>query len=286
MTGTPYISVLLPTFRQAETLLLTLRDLQHQDYPADRWELVLLDDGSRDVSGQLALACLTFEIEVTVRRVRGSLRYSHAALFNELLRLADPSSQAFVHVEDVRIQPDFLRQHAKWHTGECCWLVTGPMCEGPTETFAPTACQRWELMRMSGAESDVYRCCFQAVYAKSMSYPASLRSALTESGARGPFDDGMTGWGYHETEFAFRAALAGAMSVYDVRCGVYHPPHQPRDEFGYRGIDRTGAQEQGSARNIQYLCQKHGMACLPDWEIGVPVTSPAAMVGADAVISP
>ncbi len=285
MTATPRVSVLLATYRQTETLLLTLRDLQRQDYPADRWELVLLDDDSRDISAQLPLACLGYDIEVTVRRARSRMRYSHSSLFNELLRLADPASQAFVHVEDVRVRPDFLRQHAKWHTGDRCRLVTGPMCEGPTETFDPNACQRWELMRMSGTKADAYRCCFQAVYAKSMSYPASLRRALTESAAIGPFDEAMTGWGYHETEFALRATRAGAVCVYDVRCGVYHPPHQSRDEVAYRGIDREQAQEEGSARNIEYLCQKHGLACLPDWETGVPLPSPTAADGTGVAYS-
>src|SRR5260370_2205884 len=84
LTDTPHISVLLPTFRQAETLLLTLRDLQQQDYPADRWDLVLLEDGSRDVSRRLALACLSFEIEVTVRRTKPNLRYSHPPLSTAL----------------------------------------------------------------------------------------------------------------------------------------------------------------------------------------------------------
>lgn len=286
MTPPPRLSVLLATYRQAETLILTLRDLQHQNYPPDRWELVLLDDGSRDISAQLPLACLDHDIDLTVRRARSRMRYSHSSLFNELLRLAHPASEAFVHVEDVRVRSDFLSQHAKWHTGDGCRLVTGPMCEAPTETFDPKACQRWELMRMSGTETDAYRCCFQAIYAKSMSYAEPLRRALTESAAIGPFDEAMTGWGYHETEFAFRATLAGATCVYDLRCGVYHPSHQLRDEIAYRGIDRKQAREEGTARNIEYLCRKHGLARLPEWEVGVPLLSRSAVDSNGIVFSP
>lgn len=271
MSAALRLSVLLPTYRQPEVLVLTLRDLQRQDYPPQAWEAVVIDDGSRDVSAQLALASIGDEVSVTIRRAPRRVGYSHAALFNELLRLAHPASHAFVHVEDVRLRPDFLRQHAKWHAGGQAKLVTGPMYEGPTMTFDAPACSRWQLMRMSGMSAKAYRCSFQAVFAKSMSYPASLRDILTEPGASGPFDEAMTGWGYHETEFAFRAACAGAVCVYDTRCGVYHPAHQQDDEREYRLIDRATTQETGVKSNVEYLCRKHGLARLPDWDVGIPL---------------
>lgn len=271
MTSAVNLSVLLPTYRQPEALVLTLRDLQQQDYPSDSWELVIVDDGSRDASSQLALASIADDIAVTLKRSPLGGTYSHAALFNELLRLADPASQVFVHLEDVRLCPDLLRQHAKWHTGSSLRLVSGPMCEGQRETFSAEECDRWELMAMSGVTAPAYRCCFQAVFAKSMSYSVALRDVLTEPRAPGPFDEAMTGWGYHETEFALRASRTGAICIYDTACGVYHPPHHQRDEHDYRSIDRASAQEAGTKANVEYLCQKHGLDRLPDWEVGVPL---------------
>lgn len=273
----PRISVLLPTFRQPEILLLTLRDLQAQDYPDDAWELVILDDASRDASAQVALATLPNRLAVTMRRRTNGGAYSHAALFNEMLRLADPGSEVFIHVEDVRLRSDFLSQHAKWHTRSEPVLVNGPMCEAPTETFAPDACSRWALMEMSGVRCAAYRCCFQAIFAKGMSYSRGLKDALDEPSGRGPFDDGMTGWGYHEVEFAFRAQNAGALCIYDVSCGVYHPPHNARDEAGYRKLKSEALRADGSARNIDYMCRKHGLSELPEWEVGIPIEVPQPM---------
>ena len=270
----PNVSVLLPTYRQPEALVLTLRDLQQQDYPPEAWELVILDDGSHDASSQMALALLSDHIALTVRRGPAGGVYSHAGLFNKLLRLADPGSDVFVHVEDSRFKPDFLRQHAKWHGSPQEVIVTGPMCEGPVETFDPEACLRWQLMVTPGIRANAYRCCFQAVFAKTMSYTRTLRNTLTDPTRRGPFDEAMSGWGYHETEFALRAQRAGATCIYDVRCGVYHPPHNPRDELHYRKIDRGQARSDGTARNIEYLCRKHRMPRLPDWQVGIPVEAP------------
>jgi GT2 family glycosyltransferase len=265
------LSVLLPTYRQPEALVLTLRDLQQQDYPPEAWELVILDDGSRDATSQLALASVANDIAVTLKRSPRGGTYSHAALFNELLRLADPATQVLVNVEDARLRPDLLRQHAKWHTDSSLRLVSGPMYEGPKETFEAETCDRWKLMEISGVTASAYRCCFQAVFAKSMSYSAALRDALTEPSAAGPFDEAMTGYGYHENEFALRASLAGATCIYDTTCGVYHPLHHQRDERDYRGIDRTSAQKAGMQANVDYLCDKHGLDRLPDWEVGIPL---------------
>jgi len=277
MTRLPKLSVLLLTYRQPEILLLTLRDLGAQDYPADAWELVVLDDGSRDSSAELAVSQLSPDIAITVRRMRAGGTYSLASASNELLRLADRSSEAFVHVEDVRLKGDFLRQHAKWHVSEAREaLVTGPMCEGPAESFDPTACIRWPLMEMSGVTSDAYRCCFQAVFAKSMSYSKRLRDMLTPPGGSGPFDTTMTGWGYQETEFAFRAQQAGMACIYDTACAVYHPNHSARDESFYRGFDRAMLKSSGTARNSAYICSKHGLERFPEWRVGVPVESPMA----------
>jgi|GEM_PF-3586826 len=269
------VSVLLPTYRQPELLTLTLRDLNVQRYPRDAWELVLIDDGSRDSSATAALLTFSQDHRIVVKRFPTGGAYRHASLLNELARLADPASDVYVHVEDVRVRPDFLAQHAKWHYEEERFLVTGPMCEGPAETFEPSACGRWRLMEMSRVSSRAYRCCFQAVFAKSMSYPRPLLETLTNGREiAGPFDELMVGWGYHETEFAFRAECAGAVCVYDTDCGVYHPAHNARDELQYRGIDRGKIQAEEGHKNAQYLCRKHGLADLPDWRVGSPLASP------------
>lgn len=272
------VSVLLPTYRQPELLTLTLRDLNGQKYPRGAWEVILIDDGSQDHSSTEALLTLSQDHPITLKRLPTGGRYRHAALLNELLRLADPASDVYVHVEDVRLRPDFLGQHAKWHQNTEAFLVTGPMCEGPIETFEPSACQRWRLMEMSGVSVRSYRCCFQAIFAKSMSYSRALVAKLSNAGVAGLFDDQMTGWGYHETEFAFRSERAGAVCVYDIDCGVYHHVHNVRDELKYRLIDCEKIQAEEGRQNAGYLCQKYGLSELPEWKLGVPLAAPGMVV--------
>ena len=187
----PHLSVLLPTYRQPEVLVQTLRDLNRQNYPSESWEMVILDDGSGDGSDIIALETLSNEISVQLRRYPSGSggANSHASLFNELIDISNPETDRFIHVEDVRIQDDFLKQHAKWQTGSEEFLVAGPMCEGPQETFEPSTCSRWELMQDGAGDYSAFTCGFRSVWAKSMSYSTSLVRELTELGGGSPFDD-------------------------------------------------------------------------------------------------
>jgi GT2 family glycosyltransferase len=266
----PRLSVLLETYRQPEILKLTLQDLNAQKYPSDSWELVLLDDGGRDHSIERAMEILDQDITLITKRLPNGGNYEHSKLFNEMLRLANLDSEVFVHVEDVRIREDFLTQHAKWHSGSRLYLVTGPVCEGEVKNFEHELDGRWNLMKMSGVISQSYQCCFQAIFAKSMSYSAKLVDKLLKADGE-VFDSHMSGWGYQETEFALRAEQAGATCVYDVSVAVHHPLHKSQVELIRRKLDREQILSSGKEKNIRYLCKKHGMTKLPDWKVGVPI---------------
>src|SRR5215469_3687148 len=45
-------TVVIPTFNRKDALLQTLDHLSKSDYPADRWEALVVDDGSTDGTSQ------------------------------------------------------------------------------------------------------------------------------------------------------------------------------------------------------------------------------------------
>jgi len=49
----PYVSVIIPTFNRSRLLEQTVDTFLAQDYPADRWELLLVDNGSSDDTPEL-----------------------------------------------------------------------------------------------------------------------------------------------------------------------------------------------------------------------------------------
>ncbi len=48
MTSSPFVSVIIPVFNDAERLRLCLQALERQSYPRDRYEVVVVDNGSDD----------------------------------------------------------------------------------------------------------------------------------------------------------------------------------------------------------------------------------------------
>jgi len=46
MTALPTFSVVIPTYRRPERLVACLRSLAALDYPRDRFEVIVVDDGS------------------------------------------------------------------------------------------------------------------------------------------------------------------------------------------------------------------------------------------------
>ena len=48
MTNLPFFSVVVPTYNSLETLQQTIEGLLGQNYPSDRYEIIIIDDGSTD----------------------------------------------------------------------------------------------------------------------------------------------------------------------------------------------------------------------------------------------
>jgi GT2 family glycosyltransferase/SAM-dependent methyltransferase/glycosyltransferase involved in cell wall biosynthesis len=72
-TAAPEISVVLPTFNRRETLRLSLAALAFQTLPAERWETVVVDDGSTDDTAAVCQQQLfPFHLKYVAQKNRGA----------------------------------------------------------------------------------------------------------------------------------------------------------------------------------------------------------------------
>jgi glycosyltransferase involved in cell wall biosynthesis len=263
MTGPPFVTVFTMTYNQRLKILNLARDLAVQEHPSERLEFVVLDDGSGDGTAT-ALEDLARHLPYRLRLLRRSheAHYLSAARWNECIAAASPETSVLIQVDDVRVRPDFVRAHAAWHAGRGLMLVTGSKFEGDTETWDLVHCRRAHLAAQDGgsARTRAWTACWGA----SMSYPRELTDRLMAAPFDGPFDTRMSGWGYHEVEFAFRALRAGAELVYDPAVGVFHQNHTPANDQG-RGLDHAEQKKAAEGRNVAYLLDKHGLQALPGW---------------------
>jgi glycosyltransferase involved in cell wall biosynthesis len=255
----PFVTVYTITYRQPARVVATVRSLLDQDYPHDSFEVVVLDDGSDDETGErLADAMHTHPVTTVLVGCRHERHYMSASRWNRCVAAADPRASVLVQVDDVIARPDLLRRHAAWHADGRLRVVTGAKFEGPDPTYDLATCVRSALSIDGGARRGVPA---SAIWGASLSLPAAACRAM---GADGPYDESMEGWGFHEVELALRLEQAGAELVYDPACGVLHRDHGDEEE-AYRGIDRTTEVAEGAQRGLAHVLRKHRLTDLPRW---------------------
>lgn len=108
----PSISVVLPHYRQPDELLRTLRGLMNQDYPRDLFEIIVVDDGSGDLSPrEIHQYNLELDLRVLEQRRAG---FGLARARNRGARAANGEVLVFLDCDMLPV-PQFLESHASFH---------------------------------------------------------------------------------------------------------------------------------------------------------------------------
>src|SRR4051812_43505380 len=77
--------------------------------------------------------------------------YQSARLWNRCIAAASPDTAVLIQVDDVRLRPDLVEKHVRWHREGMPHVVSGAKFEGPEETWDLSACRRQSL---SGADGE------------------------------------------------------------------------------------------------------------------------------------
>jgi len=107
----PSFSIILPTYNRCDVVEETLRRFLAQDYPQDRFEILVCDNSS-DGTPQM-VERLAAESVVPLRLLSSDERLP-AVKRNQGLREATGELILFMN-DDVWVLPDFLREHARSH---------------------------------------------------------------------------------------------------------------------------------------------------------------------------
>ncbi|HEX4329444.1 MAG TPA: glycosyltransferase [Burkholderiales bacterium] len=111
----PQVSIAMPVYNAARTLELTLRSVLAQTYR--NWELLLIDDGSRDATLAIANACT----DPRVRVISGGPNAGLAARLNQAIGLARGEFIARMDGDDIAY-PERLTAQVKF-------LLDHPECD-------------------------------------------------------------------------------------------------------------------------------------------------------------
>jgi peptidoglycan/xylan/chitin deacetylase (PgdA/CDA1 family)/GT2 family glycosyltransferase len=134
------ISIVIATRDRQAVLARTLPSIVEQNYPADSFEIVLVDDGSRDGTSDWARKIHAGRtIKVLQRKSEGP-----ASARNAGIAAAEGEFILFLD-DDIVCDPDLLREHAAGHADEDGILVHGALRLAPEspQTLASIATGAW-----------------------------------------------------------------------------------------------------------------------------------------------
>lgn len=207
----PFVSIVVPTHNRAASLTRLLRSLARQTYPDDRFEVVVVDDGSSDATAGLVRGLDT----PYVLHLLGQPNRGPAAARNLGVDSARGDLIVFLD-DDVVPLPRLLTEHVATHRSERDAVVVGPM--SPPAAWPRPAWIRWEEAKLHR----VYRAMLAG------DYPCTARQFYTANASlsrrcfleAGGFDTGFER--AEDVELGYRLAARGARFLFSPRAGVLH----------------------------------------------------------------
>ena len=185
------ITVVTPTYNKLHLLRRTLASLEAQDIGADRFELVVVDDGSSDGTEEYLRE---YEAPFGLEVVRAPANRGRAAARNRGLERA--SGALVVFLDDVVLVPGFLLAHHELHAGCARVSGIGNLVNHPEVTMAPVD----RYMSTRGAQKIKTRGPLPWRYF-STNNSSVLRADLD---AVGGFDEDFRYYGFEDLEIAYR----------------------------------------------------------------------------------
>jgi glycosyltransferase involved in cell wall biosynthesis len=126
------ISVVLPTYNRLNRLKEVLNGLARQQYPLSGFEVVVVSDGSTDGTHEfLAALKMPFQLTPVIQANQGP-----AVARNSGIARASGDLVVFID-DDVVPTPQFLAEHARFHSQQPDRVVLGPMLSPPDFRLSP-----------------------------------------------------------------------------------------------------------------------------------------------------
>ncbi len=232
------ITVVIPAYNAAGVLGKCLEHLAEQDYPKDRYEVVVVDDGSTDATAEV--------VAEARRRLALDLRYVRqtnaglAAARNAGARAARFPVLLFLD-PDMWSRPELIRAHARHYEGRGRVAVQGTRLLHPAAKATPFM-ETKELLPDLTPRRRVRLSPYHTVMSNFSVRAEDLWSV-------GGFDEGFRGYGWEDIEMGLRLHRAGVELHWEPEAFAWHHHVESLEE-------RLRKQRQAGV-NAVYFWRKH-----------------------------
>ncbi len=201
-----HFSLIIPTRNRCSSLRLVIQELERQRYPRERFEVVVVDDGSSDDTTPMLHEQSTSYSLTALRHERNQ---GTSAARNRAIRAAKGSYCLFLD-DDVLASPDLLSLHEEAHRGQVRSVVRGPVINVPKPPESAPS-QLWRHYSMN------YFCTSNA---------SVRREHLFEAGL---FDESLER--YEDADLGQRLKRMGLKRLFSSKAWVHHlKPPVPREQ--------------------------------------------------------
>ena len=248
-----HLTVAVPAFNNADLLELTLESLTRQTLEPERFDVVVVDDGSEP---SLAPVVQRLQARFRLRYVRQAVNRGRAATRNRALEAATGDAVLFLDADSCA-HPDLLARHWRFHADrqgspavlvgrryEIDWAGVDALKRG--ETLAPPLIGEYRDDTRDGVLLPAHRrrdwVRAPWLYAFTHNVSVDVSSVVTVGG----FDEQIVGWGCEDIDLFYRVFHLhdGRPEVFqlDEDAICYHLPHfrlwpdlagQMRDNHAY-----------------------------------------------------
>jgi glycosyltransferase involved in cell wall biosynthesis len=249
MSAEGEVSIVVPTYRRPDALRETLHGLLALDFPAGRYEVIVVDDGSGDETADVVAECRRSNIpELTYlpqpsRGAAAARNVGAAAAGGKLLLFCDddmllaPSHLALV-MQTRELHGDCAVNGVRWFTPE----IETALAQTPFGRFRLDL--EREFWRTEGVALDATCTQVPSLSACDLAVAADVFTAL------GGFDEDVPYAGAEDQDFSYRAARAGCRLIRNAAIRSLH-----NDQLV--SLERFCAREERSAATIGVLAVKH-----------------------------
>jgi glycosyltransferase involved in cell wall biosynthesis len=228
-------TIQLCTYNRAALLERVLDACFEQNVPAEAYEVVLVNDGSRDetpatIERARARASCTF---VVVNQANAGLANARNA------GIARASGERIIFIDDdVLPLPNFVAEHLRSHAVHPRAIVRGGAIDVEDLEHLPPPI--WSIKNYSG----------NYFWTTNVSAPLA---AIREAGA---FNDAFCEYGWEDIDLGLRLRARGVRAVFNPRALVYHVKPRPRGA----AVEAMVRQARAQARTAVQLVRLH-----PNW---------------------
>ena len=238
------LSVVIPTYNGGAVLRRTLDALRKQDEPADRFEVIVVDDGSTDGSTE-GIDRVSGPVSVRLLRQRNQGR---AAARN--LGAAEARGRAILFLDaDIWARPGLIAAHLAHHAGQRNIGVQGaspPHPDSLTTMYMRACYVSPDLTIRRRQRMSPYH-----VITRNFSVDADAFRRV------GGFDPGFIGYGWEDIELGFRLVRDGVTLRYE--------PRAVADHFHIQTLEQACEKLRQAGEGAIYFWEKHHR----DWRLGL-----------------